>query len=237
MRLTTSGETQMYFRNGCLIIKLSGAIPAVLIHWTALALAIIVSGFSFRPVTWLAVFAVILTHELGHAAGVLKAGANVVAIRMDAIGGCCEWVGRVTRAQRLAIVWGGVLAQLLLWGIAFVASIYLGPFIGGFSEDFLPVLLRWNLILVALNLLPVKPLDGYDAWRLLRQTWQDWRRQRREARRRRLTAETLKKIEELEHLETNVTPNPEMKEMINQIIRRTAEERRAKNQGSENKDD
>jgi len=52
-----------------------------------------------------------------------------------------------------------------------------------------------------------------------------------------LTAETLKKIEELEHLETNVTPNPEMKEMINQIIRRTAEERRAKNQVSENKDD
>jgi hypothetical protein len=227
----------MYFRKGCLVIKLSGAIPAVLIHWTALALAIIVSWFSFRPGAWLAILAVILIHELGHAAAVLKARATVVAIRMDATGGCCEWAGHVTRAQRLAIVWGGVLAQLLLWGIAFVASIYLGPFISGHSEDFLHTLLRWNLILVAVNLLPVKPLDGYDAWRLLRLTWQDWRRQRRNARRRRLTAETLKKIEELERLEPNVTPNPEMKEMINQIIRRTAAEHRAKNQVSENKDD
>jgi len=227
----------MYFRKGCLVVKLSGAIPAVLIHWTALVLAVIVSGFSFRPWAWLAVFAVILIHELGHATAVLKAGAIVVAIRMDAMGGCCEWIGRVTRAQRLAIVWGGVLAQLLLWGVAIVASIYLVPFNGGFSEEFLPVLLRWNLFLVALNLLPVKPLDGYDAWRLLRMTWQDWRRQRRNARKRRLTAETLKKIEELDRLEPNVTPNPEMKEMINQIIRRTAAEHKAKNQASDNKDD
>lgn len=227
----------MHFRNGCLVIKLSGAIPAVLIHWTALVLAIIVSGFSFQPGAWLAVFVIILIHELGHAFAVLKARATVVAIRMDAMGGCCEWGGRVTRAQRLAIVWGGVLAQLLLWGIAFVASIYLGPFTNEFSEQFLHILLRWNLILVALNLLPVKPLDGHDAWRLLSMTWQDWRRQRHKARRQRLTAKTLKRVEELERLEPNITPNPEIKEMINQIIRRAATEHRAKNEASKNEED
>jgi Zn-dependent protease len=227
----------MHFRNGCLVIKLSGAIPAVLIHWTALALAIIVSWFSFRPGAWLAVLAVILIHELGHAAAVLKARATVVAIRMDATGGCCEWAGLVTRAQRLAIVWGGVLAQLLLWGGAFLASIYLRPFTSGFSEDFLHTLLLWNLILIALNLLPVKPLDGYDAWRLLRMTWRDWRRQRRQARRHRLRAETLKKIEELDRPEPDLTPNSEMKEMINQIIRRAAAEHKAKNQVSEDKEE
>src|SRR5262245_20659397 len=108
----------MHFHKGCLVIKLSGAIPAVLIHWTALALAFIVSGFSFRPAAWLAVLAVILIHEFGHAAAVLRARATVVAIRMDAMGGCCEWAGQVTPTQRLAIVWGGVLAQLLLWGAA-----------------------------------------------------------------------------------------------------------------------
>jgi hypothetical protein len=209
----------------------------VLIHWTALVLAVIVSGFSFRPVAWLAVFFVILIHELGHAAAVLKSRASVVVIRMDALGGCCEWTGRVTRAQRLAIVWGGVLAQLLLFGIAFVVSIIIGPPLNEFSGQFLHILLPWNLFLVAFNLLPVKPLDGYDAWRLLSVTFQEWRRQRRSARKRRLTAETIKKIEELERLEPNVKPNPEIKEMMNQIIRRAAEEHKAKNQATENKED
>jgi hypothetical protein len=227
----------MYFRKGCLVINLSGPIPVVMIHWTALALAVIVSGFSFQPIAWLAVFVVILIHELGHATAVLKARATVVAIRMDAMGGCCEWVGSVTRAQRLAIVWGGVLAQLLLFGIALGVSFYIGPFGGEFSGQFLPVLLRWNLILVALNLLPVKPLDGYDAWRLLSMAFQDWRGRRRRARRQRLTSETIKKIEELERLEPNIKPNPEIKEMMNQIIRRAAAEHKAKNQMSEKKED
>jgi len=227
----------MYFRNGCLVIKLSGAIPVVLIHWTALILAVIVSGFRFRPVAWLAVFIVILIHEFGHAAAVLKARASVVAIRMDAMGGCCEWVGRVTRAQRLAIAWGGVLAQLLLFGITFILSIFIGPYLGVFSEQLLLILLQWNLILVALNLLPVKPLDGYDAWRLLWMAVQDWRRQRRRSSRQRLTLETLKKIEKLERLQPKVRPNPEIREMMNQIIRQAAAEHKKKNQVSENNDD
>jgi stage IV sporulation protein FB len=227
----------MHFHKGCLVINLSGVIPVVMIHWTALALAFIVTGFSFEPVAWLTVLVVILIHELGHATAVLKARAAVVAIRMDALGGCCEWVGSVTRAQRLLIVWGGVLAQLILFGIALVVTIFIGPYISDFWYPFLPILLQWNLILVALNLLPVKPLDGYDAWRLLSMTFQDWRRQKRSARRRRLTAETIKKIEELERLEPNVKPNPEIKEMMNQIIRRAAEEHKAKNQAQENKED
>ncbi|HKQ73843.1 MAG TPA: hypothetical protein VJ810_08965 [Blastocatellia bacterium] len=227
----------MYFRKGCLVINLSGAIPVVMIHWTAVALAFIVTGFSFVPAAWLAVLFVILIHELGHAAAVLKARADVVAIRMDALGGCCEWVGSVTRAQRLLIVWGGVLAQLILFGIALVVSIFIGQYISDFWYPFLPVLLQWNLILVALNLLPVRPLDGHEAWRLLSMVVQDWRTQRRRARRQRLTAETIKKIEELERLEPNLKPNPELKEMVNEIIRKAAAEHKAKNRMSENKED
>jgi len=208
-----------------------------MIHWTALALAVIVTRFRFEPVAWLAVLFVILIHELGHAAAVLKARADVVAIRMDALGGCCEWVGGVTRAQRLLIVWGGVLAQLILFGIALAATIFIGPYISDFLYPFLHILLQWNLILVALNLLPIKPLDGYDAWRLLSMTLKDWRLRRRSARRRRLTAETKKKIQELERLEPKLRPNPEIKEMMNQIIRRAAAEHKAKNQVSENKED
>jgi Zn-dependent protease len=227
----------MHFRRGCLVINLSGAIPVVLIHWTALALAVIVSGFRFRPGAWLAVFAIILVHELGHAAAVLKARGAVVAIRMDATGGCCEWTGLVTRAERLAIVWGGVLAQLLLLAPALVVSIYIGPYAGLFTIDFLHTLLQWNLILIAVNLLPVKPLDGYDAWRLLRLNWRDWRSRRRVARRRRLTVETIKKMQELDRLEPGVAPKPDVNEMINQLIKRKAAERKTRNQPPDKKEE
>ncbi len=226
----------MYFRNGYLIIKLSGAAPAILVHWTAPLLAVIVGGFGFRPGAWLGVFAIILIHELGHAFAVLKVRATVVAIRMDATGGDCEWAGRVTRAQRLAIVWGGALAQLLLWAITLVAFSYLGPPAGAFAGDLVLTLLEWNLVIAAFNLLPVKPLDGYEAWRLLRPAWQDWRWRRRSARRRRLMAKGLKKTKEIERLDPNVAPRPETREMINQIIRRVAEEHRAKNQTAENEE-
>jgi stage IV sporulation protein FB len=227
----------MHFRNGCLVIKLSGAIPVLLIHWTVLVLAVIISGFSFQPGVWLAVIVIILVHELGHAYAVLKARATVVAIRMNAMGGCCEWAGRATRTGRLAIAWGGVLAQLLLWGITYIVSFSLGPATSEFSAQFFHILLGWNLILVAFNLIPLKPLDGYDAWRLLSMTLQDWRQQRRRMRRQRLTAKTIKKMEELERLEAKRTPNPEVTEMINQIIQRAATEHKSKNQASENKED
>jgi hypothetical protein len=56
-------------------------------------------------------------------------------------------------------------------------------------------------------------------------------------RRQRLTAKTIKKMEELERLEAKRTPNPEVTEMINQIIQRAATEHKSKNQESENKED
>lgn len=211
-----------------------------MIHWTAFALAFIVGGLSFQPGVWLGVFVIILVHEFGHAIAVWRAGATVTAISMDGMGGKCQWVGGVTRVQKLAIVWGGIIAQLLLWVIAFIVSIILSRSLNEFSEQFLSTLLRWNLIIVALNLLPVKPLDGHEAWPLLKKVWQDWRRQRFQARREQLSAKTLKKVEEFKRLEANLKPNqpnPEVKEMINEIIQKAAAEHKAKNQVSENKED
>ena len=226
----------MYLRNGYLVIKRSGA-PPILIHWTVLAVAIIIGSFRFQPGSWLGFFVIILVHELGHAAAVWKARATVTEICMDGTGGHCEWEGSVTRRERLAIVWGGVLAQFLLWGIAFLVSLYTDPFSSVFSAQFFDVLLRLNLIIAALNLLPVKPLDGHDAWRLLRLVWEDWRRHKRIIRRAQLSAKTVKKMEELKRLEGTLTPNPEVKEMVNQIIQRAIEDHKAKNQVSENKED
>jgi|SRR5262245_14373557 len=226
----------MYLRNGYLVIKRSGA-PPIMIHWTVAALAIIISGFRFQPGAWLGFFVIILVHELGHAVAVWKARAMVSAIVMDGTGGHCEWEGHVTRNERLAIVWGGVLAQLLLWAIALTVSVSMGPPGSEFSAYFLHTLLQLNLILVALNLLPVKPLDGYDAWRLLRMVWEDWRRRRRIIRRQELSAKTVRKMEKLKRLEGNIPQNPEIKEMITQIIQRAAADHKAKKQVSENEED
>src|SRR5262249_26287747 len=152
---------------------------------------------------------------------------------MDAMGGRCEWTGHVRRAERLAIVWGGVTAQLLLWAIAFIVSNNVGPSIGEFSGQFLHTLLGWNLILVAVNLLPVKPLDGYEAWPLLWMIFQDWRRRRPNERKQQLRAKTIKKAkkaEEFKRLEINLTSSNEIREMIKQTIERAAAEHKAKNQ-------
>lgn len=229
----------MYFRKGYLVFKPSGAPPAM-IHWTAFVLALIVGGLSFQPGVWLGVFVIILVHEFGHAIAVWRAGATVTAICMDGTGGNCQWIGSVTRVQKLAIVWGGIIAQLLLWVIAFIASIILSESLKEFSDQFLSTLLRWNLIVVALNLLPIKPLDGHEAWPLLKKVFQDWRRQKFQARREQLSAITRKKIEEFERLEANLKPNqpnPEVKEMIDQIIQKAAAEHKAKNQVPKNKAD
>ena len=222
----------MRILRGYLQIEPRAAIP-IWIHWTILLMAVIVSRFEFRPGIWLGVFFVILVHELGHAVAVIRARAVPTAIYMDGTGGRCEWFGEVTRNWRLIIASGGILAQLFLWVTAFSVDLLTGPTANYFYEDFLSVMLGWNLIVVAINLIPVSPLDGHTIWRLLPAFWRDWRRQGRAKRRQRLTAITLKRMKELERLEPQVKPRHEARDAIRLALQtaienQKAEERNAK---------
>lgn len=70
--------------------------------------------------------------------------------------------------QRASIAWGGVLGQLvvllttLLWAKSFDPASH--PFVAQLVSAFTTT----NVIMMLLNLLPIHPLDGAEAWRLFR---------------------------------------------------------------------
>ena len=98
-------------------------------------------------------------------------------------------------------------------------------------------MLRWNLIIIAFNLLPIPSLDGYEAWPLLKKVWQNWQHRRRQAHRQRVTEVTRNQMEELDRLEANTPPNQEIKEVVNRLFQRAAEEHKAKQRVTENKEE
>jgi membrane-associated protease RseP (regulator of RpoE activity) len=142
----------------------------VRVHWTTPIGAVCMTARPFSPAAWLAIVVVILVHELGHAAVVRWCGARVHAIDVHAIGGTCRWSGRVSGLQRSWIAWGGVGAQVLLAVATIVVLPYLGrPETSGRAlMDVAYVFTASNLLIALLNLIPVAPLDGVEAWRIVR---------------------------------------------------------------------
>jgi Zn-dependent protease len=149
------------------LFKLGRRGVAVRMHWTAPIAAWLLTGRDLSPVRWLTFLIVILCHELGHAFMVRRARARVLSIALTAIGGNCTWGGSVTRYQRAYIAWGGVLAQGILYAIGqLIWRLGVQPF-GLHTFAVVDVLIDANLVIALVNLLPVKPLDGAEAWALI----------------------------------------------------------------------
>jgi hypothetical protein len=126
--------------------------------------AVLFSGFALRPGAWIAFALVATAHVLGHATAAHALGLPVVGLVVHGAGGEAALAGRPSVRARAAVAWGGVIGQVVLGGIAWVASARLGA-VGGFSGDLLEALVRQNAMLAAFNLLPFPPFDGVDAWR------------------------------------------------------------------------
>jgi len=182
-----------YFRVG----RVRGA--PVRIHWTTPIGAFLFSGMivgaAFAPGAWAAFVLLVLVHELGHAALVRRFGLRVLAIDVHGAGGACRWQGHATELQRAKIAWGGVLAQaLLLVATALVAPIApREPLVAQIVQTWTAT----NVLMIAFNLLPIRGLDGAEAWTLLR--WRNLRgagkRAALEARMRRIEGQ-LRAIED-----------------------------------------
>ena len=72
----------------------------------------------------------------------------------------------LSRLQSSIIAWGGVLAQAV---VLLVTKRVVGDrvaFENSFLNAFVWVMLVPNVVMMAFNLLPVRPLDGYVAWQL-----------------------------------------------------------------------
>lgn len=144
----------------------------VYVHWSALALvvgALVLAPAppAFTLVAASAYFGLLLLHEWGH---VLVARARRCAVWSIEI---YPFVGVTRHAQPYyshddaVIAWGGVAAQLvvalpLMYSVARVG--FRGP---GLANTVVAIFGPLSLVIAALNLVPVAPLDGARAWRAL----------------------------------------------------------------------
>ncbi len=138
----------------------------VRVHWTLPLGALVFGQGRFAPGFWLGFFLLVFIHELGHAALVRRYRHSVVSIDIHAFGGACRWSGDPTAIDRARIAWGGVLAQAIAFGFASAALALAGPPDGVFGAELARAFTTTNIWLIAINLIPVAPLDGAEAWKL-----------------------------------------------------------------------
>ncbi|UJR86947.1 metalloprotease [Sandaracinus amylolyticus] len=151
------------------------------VHWSTPIGMLLFGRFAFVPGFWLGYLLIVGLHEMGHAFLMRRVGLHASSIEIHALGGQARYGGgrAVSPWQRSVVAWGGVLAQALLLIVALVVSA-LVPITSVFVAQLLSALTWTNVWIIALNLMPLPPLDGADAWKLPR-LWRE-RRGRRAAR-------------------------------------------------------
>jgi stage IV sporulation protein FB len=146
----------------------------ILLHWSVL-LGLVWFGFRYQRIvpallTFLGFFALLLIHELGHAIAARSRNVRVFGIRLYLLHGLCSHAPPYRERDDVFIAWGGVLAQGVVLILAFVVSLILAnafPVAEQALDPLFRVLILGNMFMIAFNLIPVAPLDGYRAWRVL----------------------------------------------------------------------
>jgi stage IV sporulation protein FB len=135
-------------------------------HWSLPIGALVFGQGRFVPGFWLGFFLLVLIHELGHAVLVKRYGHRIVSIDIHGLGGACRWSGEPTAIDRARIAWGGVLAQAVAYVIAWATLHLAGPPESVFVSELASAFSATNVWLIAINLIPIAPLDGAEAWKL-----------------------------------------------------------------------
>jgi len=129
-------------------------------HWSLLLGAALFCTLEPRPLLLLGYAAILLVHVLGHALALFGTTLSVSGVMLHGLGGELLGEGDVPPLRKSVIALSGVLAQLALLGAALAAGNLLPP-------DLAEAFIRRNGIVLLLNLIPLRPLDGAQAWRLI----------------------------------------------------------------------
>lgn len=151
----------------------------VYLHWSVILVGgLILLGAIERPaetlIAWTCYFGVLLIHECGHMVVAQRKNCHVYAIELYPIHGMVRYSQPWSKFDDAVIAWGGVLAQFIV-GIPLV--IFMTEF--GWTRFTalnvaIGVLGYFSVLVAALSLLPIRPLDGskawYACWRALRRS-------------------------------------------------------------------
>jgi stage IV sporulation protein FB len=194
------------------------------LHWTLPLGAFAMGGFAFVPAFWLGFVLLILIHELGHALFVVRYSLGLSEIAVHGAGGYCRHDRAGSRFEEAAVAWGGVLAQLAALIVTYALLLTLGQPSSRHLALLAYVFTSTNLWIMALNLIPIEPLDGAKAWPLLR-LWWDKRQQRAPARTKWGQKSSVdRELRSLEELETsNETPSQRTDRIVREMIARTTQ--------------
>jgi len=220
----------------------------VRLHWSVPLGAVVFTGFSLAPAAWLGFVLLVLVHELGHAVLVTGAGLPLVSVDVLGVGGLCRYEGYPTPRRRVLIAWGGVLAQAALGLATLLVLAILGPPSGRFAAELAYAFTRVNLGLALVNLLPVPPLDGAEAWGVIGLLRAARARRRldaaaserkaehkleRERERARVQAELPARLRALDELEEHELPP--MPDEVKRVLDRIMAEGRAQHESEKKK--
>lgn len=116
---------------------------------------------ALEPHRWLVAgyAAVLLVHVLGHLIAVIGTDLRVRGVALHGLGGELTGEGDASPVRRSVIAGCGIAAQLAL----FLAAL---AFRHELPSELADALTRRNGLVLLVNLLPVKPLDGALLWRL-----------------------------------------------------------------------
>lgn len=121
-------------------------------------------------VGFVAFLLLMLVHELGHAFVARRCGLEVLSIYLYPFHGLCMFEMPKSRAAAIAVAWGGVGAQAVLFALADALQKLLA--LGGVDLPAVvwPAFFVWvpiNVLIAFCNLMPVAGLDGATAWGVL----------------------------------------------------------------------
>lgn len=146
------------------------------IHASSLGMILLAWGFSLHhtiavvAANFVSILVLIASHEIGHAWVARRLGLQVIRIRVLFWHGRCEYEAPETRAQAIMIAWGGIGAQSILFILSFALAVAIRELrvdLPSFVSQALFVFGGFNLLMMVLNLIPVRPFDGATAWQFI----------------------------------------------------------------------
>jgi Zn-dependent protease len=183
----------MFDRGYITLFKWRGA--PVRFHWTIPLGAFVFGRFAFVPAFWAAFVFLVFIHEMGHALFVRRCRLPLLGVDVHGLGGQCRHGGDPSPGQRSFIAWGGVLAQLILLLVTQLWVWSIDPLKNPHALQIVSAFTFTNLWLMAINLMPIPPLDGAEAWKGLG-LWRAARRRRVKAQKK--EKEAMKKAEAIQ---------------------------------------